>query len=87
MHISAEIYPAAYRNIVARSRGTTSSTTFILVSPDVDAICAGKILHDLLKTDNILNTVIPVGSWSELSRVKDILMVEEVSFLIYNSND
>lgn len=79
MHISANTYPAAYRNIVARSRGSTSSTTFILVSPDVDAICAARILQDLLKSDGILNTVMPVGSWPELRKVIDVLMLEDVS--------
>lgn len=78
MYISSDRFRVAYDNIVSRSRGTSSSTTFILVSPDVDAICAAHILHDLLKTDNIINTIIPVASWSELQAVQERFENEEV---------
>jgi cell division control protein 45 len=78
MYISADRFRTAYDTIVARSRGTASPTTFILVSPDVDAICAAHVLHDLLRTDDIVNTIIPVGSWSELESVQERLRGEDV---------
>lgn len=78
MYISQDRFKAAYEHIVKCSRGTAVSTTFILVSPDVDSICAARVLHNLLKTDDIINTIIPVASWSELEQVKDRLSQEDV---------
>lgn len=83
MHIPVELYPAAYRSIVNSSRGsgTNVSTTFILVKPDVDALSAAKLLHELLKADYVNNTIIPVRDWDEVDLVKDTLITENVSRL------
>ena len=81
MHIPVELYPAAYRSIINTSRGSGQAvaTTFILVKPDVDALCAAKLLHDLLKADYVNNTIIPVRDWDEVDIVKERLVEEEVS--------
>lgn len=69
MHIPLEVYPIAYRSIVSSSRGTGRGT-FILVKPDVDALCAARLLHDLLKGEYVNNTIIPVRDWDEVDKVK-----------------
>lgn len=78
MFISSSLFPAAYDHIVSSSRGSTTARTFILVSPDVDAISGARLLHDMLSVDMVPNTVIPVASWSELEKVQDRLATEQV---------
>lgn len=78
MFIPPTLFPAAYANIVASSRGSSASRTFILVSPDVDAICAARLLVEMLRIDHVASTVIPVGSWGELEKVQERLASEEV---------
>lgn len=78
MFIPSSLFPAAYDHIVASSRGSTNARTFILVSPDVDAICGARLLHEMLRVDMVPNTIIPVASWSELEKVQDRLATEEV---------
>ncbi|KDE05348.1 hypothetical protein MVLG_04263 [Microbotryum lychnidis-dioicae p1A1 Lamole] len=82
MYIPSTLYPTAYRSIVSRARGASSATTFLLVSPDVDALCAARLLSDLLKTDDVVNTIIPVGSWSDLEHVRERLQGETVRSLV-----
>ncbi|KAK4051987.1 DNA replication initiation factor cdc45 [Microbotryomycetes sp. JL221] len=82
MHIPASLYPTAYHSIVSRARGASSATTFVLVSPDVDALCAARLLTNLLKNDDVVNTLIPVASWSELEQLRTRLEREEVRSLI-----
>ena len=79
MYISSLYFARAYDYIVDCSRGSLSSRTFILVAPDVDAICAAHLLHNMFSLDLVPNTVIPVASWSELSAVQERLKSEEVS--------
>lgn len=84
MYISAAQYPAAYQSIVqkSRSRGqhhTNTCNTFLVVSPDVDALCAAHLLANMLKLDDVVNTVIPVASWSELEKLRQRLQNEDVS--------
>lgn len=79
MYISSLYFTRAYDHIVESSRGSLSSRTFVLVSPDVDAICAAHLLHDMFALDLVPNTIIPVASWSELSAVQERLKTEEVS--------
>ncbi|KAI5475703.1 hypothetical protein MNV49_001037 [Pseudohyphozyma bogoriensis] len=83
MIIPATSYVAAYNDIVDRSRGTNSATTFILVSPDVDAIAAAHLLHDMLTTQNIPLTIIPVASWPEMINLRDRFEGEDVRSLIF----
>lgn len=82
MYITSPSYPLAYQAIVDSSRGTAASTTFLLVSPDVDGLCAAHLLHELLKADSVPNEVLPVGSFSELEGVELRLRGEAVSSLI-----
>lgn len=77
--IPAASFPTAYAEILRRGRGTTSSTTFLLVSPDPDAICAAHILNDLLKKDYCFNTVIPIKCWSDMAALQERFMGEDVS--------
>lgn len=82
MLLTSPSYPLAYESIVARSRGTASSTTFLLVSPDPDALCAARLLHSLLSADSVPTTLLPVGSFSELEEVELRLRGEEVRSLL-----
>lgn len=85
MYITASKYPLAYQSIVSKSRtssrGQQSSTcsTFLVVSPDVDALCAAHLLASMLKLDDVVNTVIPVSSWSDLEQLRHRLQNEDVS--------
>lgn len=82
MHIASNLFPIAYASIVQSARGSNSSRTFILVSPDVDAICGARLLVEMLRRDQVASTVIPVGSWGELEKVQERLQGEEVSSVI-----
>ncbi|KAM0786356.1 hypothetical protein ACM66B_001827 [Microbotryomycetes sp. NB124-2] len=82
LHIPASQYPTAYQSIVSRARGSTSATTFVLVAPDVDALCAARLLTTLLKNDDVSYTLIPVGSWSQLEQTKQRLEREDVRSLV-----
>ena len=46
----------------------------MLVAPDVDALCASRILADLLKQDDIMHRTIPVSGLNELERIRDDLV-------------
>ena len=45
----------------------------MLVAPDVDALCAARMLADLLKQDDVLYRIIPVSGYAELERMRDEL--------------
>ncbi|GAA6063602.1 hypothetical protein JCM10212_006219 [Sporobolomyces blumeae] len=67
MLIPSSLYRAAYGLILDRTRGHGSScSTYLLVAPDVDSLCAARLLSSLLKTDDVQHLTIPVGSWTEL---------------------
>ncbi|KAL0578140.1 DNA replication initiation factor cdc45 [Marasmius crinis-equi] len=70
-------YAEAYNNILTahrRSPLTSASSVIMLVAPDVDAICAARMLADLFKEDDVIYRVIPVSGISELEKVRDELM-------------
>jgi cell division control protein 45 len=82
VYISRRQYARSYREILSSSRaaseqGESSSaiagghtvSVLILVAPDVDALCACRILTALLKHDQVGHNVVPVSGWAELSRV------------------
>lgn len=46
----------------------------MLVAPDVDALCASKMLADLFKQDDIMHRVIPVSGMNELEQTRDELV-------------
>ncbi|GAA6026020.1 hypothetical protein JCM11491_005340 [Sporobolomyces phaffii] len=66
MFIPSSLYRSAYDLIVDRTRGHWSCSTYLLVAPEVDAVCAARLLSSLFKTDDVQHLTIPVGSWAEL---------------------
>ncbi|GAA6003647.1 hypothetical protein JCM10207_003526 [Rhodosporidiobolus poonsookiae] len=75
-------YPQAYHHILARARGSPACTTFLFVSPDVDGLCAARLLSNLLKTDDVAHQTIPVGSWSDLMNEAIQLRDDDVRNLV-----
>ncbi|KAH0830455.1 CDC45 family [Lanmaoa asiatica] len=69
-------YGDAYSSILAahrRSPLTSASSVILLVAPDVDALCAAKMLAELLKQDDVMHRTIPVSGVAELESMKDEL--------------
>ncbi|KAI0341751.1 CDC45-like protein [Trametopsis cervina] len=69
-------YGEAYANILAthrRSPLTSAASVIILVAPDVDALCAARMLADLLKQDDVMYRVIPVAGHAQLESIRDEL--------------
>ena len=46
----------------------------MLVAPDVDALCAARMLADLFKQDDVMHRIVPVSGIAELERMRDELM-------------
>lgn len=70
-------YEHAYNEIVAvhrRSPLSSASSLIMLVAPDVDALCASRMLADLFKQDDIMHRVIPVSGMNELEQTRDELV-------------
>lgn len=78
-------YAEAYANVLAahrRSPLTSASSVILLVAPDVDALCAARMLADLFKQDDVTYRLIPVSGIAELERVRDeLITLNEVSVL------
>ena len=69
-------YEQAYNDIIASHRKSplsSASSLIVLVAPDVDALCAARMLEDLFKQDDIMHRSIPVSGMSELERIRDEL--------------
>lgn len=69
-------YGEAYANILTahrRSPATSASSVIMLVAPDVDALCAARMLADLFKQDDLMHRIIPVSGHAELERIRDEL--------------
>lgn len=81
MFIPSTSYSAAYSHILSRARGSPSCTTYLFVSPDVDALCAARLLSGLLKNDDVAHQTVPVGSWVDLMNEAIQLKDEDVRFL------
>ncbi|KAH7929792.1 CDC45-like protein [Leucogyrophana mollusca] len=79
-------YAEAYSDILAahrRSPLTSASSVIILVAPDVDALCAARMLADLLKQDDVMHRIVPVSGVDELERVRgDLVSYTELHTLI-----
>ena len=75
-------YADAYSNVIAahrRSPLSSASSIVILAAPDVDALCAARMLADLLRQDDVIFRIRPVSGLDELERVKDELrLITEV---------
>ncbi|KDQ60671.1 hypothetical protein JAAARDRAFT_172739 [Jaapia argillacea MUCL 33604] len=70
-------YAEAYTNILAahrRSPLTSASSVIMLVAPDVDALCASRMLAEMFKQDDVMHRVIPVSGIAELERMREELM-------------
>jgi cell division control protein 45 len=70
-------YADAYTRILAahrRSPLSSASSVIILVAPDVDALCAAKMLSELFKQDDVIYRIIPVSGIDDLSRIRDDLV-------------
>ncbi|KAF5391946.1 hypothetical protein D9757_001797 [Collybiopsis confluens] len=69
-------YAQAYANMLKTHRAsplTSASSVMMLVAPDVDALCASRIMADLFKQDDVVYRIIPISGISELERVRDEL--------------
>lgn len=69
-------YDVAYRSILAarrRSPSASVASVVLLVSPDVDALCAARMLSSLFKQDDVPYRVIPVSGYPGLEEVRDEL--------------
>ncbi|KIK77725.1 hypothetical protein PAXRUDRAFT_36749 [Paxillus rubicundulus Ve08.2h10] len=69
-------YGEAYTNILVahrRSPPTSASSVILLVAPDVDALCAAKMLAELLQQDDVMHRIIPVSGVAELESMKEEL--------------
>ncbi|KAJ7771680.1 CDC45-like protein [Mycena metata] len=79
-------YGEAYANILKAHRQsplTSAASVIMLVAPDVDALCAARMLADLFKQDDVMYRIIPVSGVTDLEKVRDELaMVSELHTLI-----
>jgi hypothetical protein len=77
-------YGEAYARILTAHRRlplTSASSVIMLVAPDVDALCAARMLADLFKQDDVMHRVVPVSGIAELEKMRDELMsYAEVSY-------
>ena len=82
-------YERTYLDILATHRKSTrssSSSLIILVAPDVDALCAARMLADLLKQDDILYRIMPVSGMNGLEEVRDELSLNnEVRSIVHRT--
>lgn len=77
------LVPAAYHELVGRARGSPACTTFLLVAPDVDSLCAARLLAQLLKTDDVAHQTTPVGSWAQLhAECAQLALAQQVRSLV-----
>lgn len=78
-HLASETRPSygeAYAKILAthrRSPATSASSVIILVSPDVDALCAAQMLAELFKQDDVMYRIVPISSHTEFENMRDEL--------------
>lgn len=49
------------------------ASVILLVSPDVDSLCAARMLSSLFKQDDVPYRIIPVCSYSDLEDIRDEL--------------
>ncbi|KII88662.1 hypothetical protein PLICRDRAFT_30098 [Plicaturopsis crispa FD-325 SS-3] len=69
-------YAEAYAQILAshrRSPLTSASSVIVLVAPNVDAICAARMLADLFKQDDLMHRIIPISGVAEFERIRAVL--------------
>ena len=84
VYLTAAKFDTAYHSIVSAARTaislraaagqSSSATVLILVAPDVDALCAARILTTLLNGDCIGYRVLPVSGWARLAEINTDLV-------------
>ncbi|CAK5279352.1 unnamed protein product [Mycena citricolor] len=70
-------YGHAYSKILKAHRQsplTSAASVIILVAPDVDALCASRMLAALFNHDDVTYRIIPVSGVSDLERERDELL-------------
>jgi hypothetical protein len=78
MYIPSSLYTTAYQSIVSRARASPDCTTFLLVSPDVDALCAARALAFLFKQDDVVARIHPISGWEQLHEMRRELEGKDV---------
>src|SRR5262245_37341078 len=79
-HLSSSTKPSyaeAYANVLTAHRRaplTSASGVVILVAPDVDALCAARMLADLFKQDDVMHRIVPISDLEELETMRDELI-------------
>ena len=69
-------YLEAYNKILTshrRSPLSSASSVIILVTPNVDALCASRMFASLFKQDDVIYRLIPVSGLNEFERITDEL--------------
>jgi cell division control protein 45 len=77
---SRRTYADVYQSILntyRRSPSTAASSIVILVAPDVDALCAARILQTLLRQDEILHRIIPISGMDAFEQQRDELVEQK----------
>ena len=81
-------YAETYSRIVAQFRSsplTSASSVIILAAPDVDALCAARMLSDLFTQDDVIHRILPVSGFSELEQIRgELLKYAEVRRLPFS---
>ena len=70
-------YYDTYHSILARYRrspATSASSVTVLVAPDVDAVCAARMLQELFRQDDVLHRIVPVSGMEALEQQRDALV-------------
>lgn len=70
-------YLQAYNGILSahrRSPLTSASSVIMLVAPDVDALCAARMLAMLFKQDDVGYRIIPVSETEQVADIVDDLV-------------
>ncbi|KEP53440.1 PAB-dependent poly(A)-specific ribonuclease subunit PAN2 [Rhizoctonia solani 123E] len=70
-------YATEYKSIVARyvrSPAKSASSIVIISSPDVDALCATRILVTMFRNENVLHRVTPISGYPDLTAYREELL-------------
>ncbi|KAF8334992.1 CDC45 family [Cantharellus anzutake] len=76
----ARTYEHAYKSILASRRrfpSTSAASVILLVPPEVDALCAARILSTLFKQDDVGYRIIPVSGYQHLEEIRDELVTNQ----------
>lgn len=69
-------YDASYRSILTarrRSPSSSAASVVLLVAPEVDALCAARMLSFLFKQDDVPYRIVPVSAYEGLAEMRDEL--------------